>query len=195
MARRVAIIDGHPDPRPGRFLHALGAAYRLGAEDNGHEVQVIEVGSLDFPLLRRADEFQSGTPPATIRAAQETLRWAEHWVILYPLWLGSMPAVLKGFFEQVLRPGFAFEAASKRGMPKKLLRGKSARIVVTMGMPAFFYRWYYRAHSMKSLERNILAFCGIGPVRASTVGMVEGMSDAARERWLKRMSAFGRSAR
>ena len=85
---------------------------------------------------------------------------------------GSMPALLKAFLEQVLRPGFAFGAAERRGMPKKLLAGKSARIVVTMGMPAFFYRLYYRAHSLKSLERNILGFVGIKPVRVTLLGNV-----------------------
>jgi putative NADPH-quinone reductase len=60
-----------------------------------------------------------------------------------------------------------------------------------MGMPALFYRWYYRAHSLKSLERNILAFCGIKPVRASVVGSVEGMSAAKRKSWLAKMAALG----
>ena len=106
-----------------------------------------------------------------------------------------MPAALKGFFEQTLRPGFAFAAAAKGGLPRKLLRGRSARIVVTMGMPAFFYRWYFRAHSLKSLERNVLAFCGIAPVHASIVGMVEGLDDARRTGWLKRMQELGRAAR
>lgn len=194
MATRIAIIDGHPDERPGRFLHALADAYRQGALAVGSEVRLVEVARLDFPLLRRAEEFQGSAPPAAILRCQETLRWANHWVILYPLWLGSMPAALKGFFEQTLRPGFAFEAANRQGMPKKLLRGRSARIVVTMGMPALFYRWYFRAHSLKSLERNILSFCGVGPVRASIVGMVEG-SGKSRAKWLERMRVLGREAR
>jgi len=61
--------------------------------------------------------------------------------------------------EQVARPGFAFGTAKGKGLPPKLLKGRSARVIVTMGMPALFYRWYYRAHSVKNLERNILAFC------------------------------------
>ena len=40
------------------------------------------------------------------------------------------------------------------------MSGKSARIVVTMGMPGFWYRWYFRAHSLRSLQRNILKFVG-----------------------------------
>jgi putative NADPH-quinone reductase len=80
-------------------------------------------------------------------------------------------------------------------MWKKLLKGKSARIVVTMGMPAFFYRWYFRAHSLKSLERNILAFCGIAPIKTSLIGMVDGGDGAKREKWLAKMRALGLKAR
>jgi putative NADPH-quinone reductase len=191
MPKRIAIIDGHPDADPRRFVHALAAAYERGATEAGHEVRRITVAALEVPLLRTAKEFQSGTPSPAVRACQDSLAWAEHWVILYPLWLGSMPALLKGLFEQVARPGYAFAAARGRGLPRKLLAGRSARVVVTMGMPGLFYRWYYRAHSLKSLERNILAFIGIAPVRASVVGMVEGMSAAARAAWLQRMHDFG----
>jgi putative NADPH-quinone reductase len=78
---------------------------------------------------------------------------------------------------------------------KKLLTGKSARIVVTMGMPAFVYRWYFRAHSLKSLERNILSFCSIGPIRESLIGMVEANSDAKWMAELQKMRELGRRAR
>lgn len=73
-----------------------------------------------------------------------------------------------------------------------LLKGRSARLIVTMGMPAFFYRLYYRAHSLKSLKRNILEFCGIAPVRASLVGTVEAAGH--RELWLAKVQALGRKA-
>ncbi len=195
MTKRILIIDGHPDCSAERYLHALSSAYRDGAREAGHEVRGIVVSELEFPLLRTSEDFRSGIPTATIRKCQEDLAWADHVVILFPLWLGSMPALLKGFFEQVLRPGFAFAAATGRRFPQKLLRGKSARIIVTMGMPALFYRWYFRAHSLKSLERNILGFCGLQPVRACVVGMVESMSQAARGNWLARVQKLGHEAR
>lgn len=192
MPRKILILDGHPDPDPARFLHALAEAYADGARAAGHTVRRIRLTDLEFPLLQAGTDFVKGKVPPGLAEAQQLLRWADHWVILYPLWLGSMPARLKGFFEQTLRPGFAFSAAAKGGFPKKLLAGRSARIVVTMGMPAFFYRWYFRAHSLKSLERNVLAFVGIKPVRADIIGNVEGQSAARRAQWLRRMEAAGR---
>lgn len=191
VSKRILIVDGHPDATAERYLHALSTAYRDGARAAGHEVRGIVVSELDFPLLRTSEDFRSGTPNEVIRKCQEDLAWANHVVILFPLWLGAMPALLKGFLEQVLRPGFAFAAAKGRRPPSKLLRGKSARIIVTMGMPGLFYRWYFRAHSLKSLERNILGFCGLRPVRASVIGMVEAMSQAGRGRWLARVHKLG----
>ena len=190
---RIALINGHPDPAGGHFAHALADAYQRGAAAGGHEVRAIAVAQLDVPRLRNAAEWQ-GAPPAAIRAAQDSIAWAEHLVIVFPLWLGDMPAVLKAFFEQTLRPGFAIGEGTPRRLPKKLLAGRSARIVVTMGMPAFFYRLYYRAHSLKSLKRNMLEFVGFAPVRSTVIGMVEG-KPAARQAWLEEMAALGASAR
>ena len=191
MPKRILIIDGHPDSRTGRYVHALAKAYFDGAQVGGHEVQSIIVSETEFPLLRTGEDFQSGEPPAEIRRCQELIRWAEHVVILFPLWLGSMPALLKGFLEQALRPGFAFAEGAGHGLPRRLLSGRSARIIVTMGMPALFYRWYFRAHSLKSLQRNILRFCGFRPVNACVVGMVESMSQAQRGEWLAKIQELG----
>jgi putative NADPH-quinone reductase len=113
-------------------------------------------------------------------------------VFLYPLWLGDMPALMKGFLEQLLRPGFAFSQGTVSDGMRKPLAGKSARVIVTMGMPAAVYRVYFGSHSLKALERNILHFCGIRPVRASVIGSVESMGQARRGVWLARVQRLGR---
>jgi putative NADPH-quinone reductase len=186
--KRIAIIDAHPDADTARFIHALAAAYAEGASQGGHEVRRIDLSGVDFPLIRSRDEWQDGQVPQAIQQVQGSVAWADHLVILYPMWLGDMPALLKGFLEQVLRPGFAFRYRDG-GLPEKLLTGKTARVVVTMGMPAFFYRFIYRAHSLKSFQRNILRFVGIKP-RSSVIGAVEG-SPARRREWLARMTELG----
>lgn len=189
---KIAAIQAHPDPAPGHFGPALADAYRKGAESAGHEVRAIELASLDFPLLRSQHEFEQEPMPSVLEPARDAIDWADHLLVVYPLWLGTMPALLKGFLEQVFRPGFAFEYDA--GWPGGRLKGKSARIVVTMGMPAFVYRWYFRAHSLRSLERNVLAFAGIRPVRASLVGMIGALDESKRARWLERMQQLGRRA-
>ncbi|MEO8631067.1 MAG: NAD(P)H-dependent oxidoreductase [Betaproteobacteria bacterium] len=193
-ACRIVIIQGHPDPRPGHLGHALAQAYATGATRAGHDVKVIDVALLEFPLLRSKQDWETRDPPEPLRDAQRTISWADHLVICYPLWLGSMPALLKAFFEQVFRPEFAVAKPASGNLWKKLLVGKSARIVVTMGMPAFVYRWYFLAHSLRSLERNILRFSGIGPITTSLFGLVEANNDARRQKWLAKMHALGERA-
>ena len=145
---------------------------------------------LIFPLLRTKEEFERGNAPPAISEAQDAIRQADHLLIVYPLWHGTMPALLKGFIEQVFRPDFTLE--NREGeWPVKLLAGRSARIVVTMGMPAIVYRWFYFAHSLRSLERNVLRFCGIKPVRENLFGMVEAADDAKRQKWLEKMQKLG----
>lgn len=190
--RRILIIDGHPDPDPQRFCHALASAYADGARSAGHEVTTLKLASLDVPLLRSRTDWETNGQLTMVAACQRDIAIADHIVIIHPLWLGDMPALLKAFFEQVFRPGFAI-AAEKPSLSPGLLGGKTARVIVTMGMPAFVYRWFFFAHSLRSLRRNILYFVGIRPVRVSIIGSVEG-SAAARRRWLERIRALGRQA-
>lgn len=190
MPKHIAIILGHPDPAGGHFCHALADAYADGASGAGHTVSRIDISRLDFPLLRTKEDFERGNPPSAISEAQDVIREADHLLIVYPLWHGTMPALLKGFIEQVFRPGFTLEHRDGK-WPVKLLAGRSARIVVTMGMPAMVYRWFYFAHSLRSLERNVLRFCGIKPVRENLFGMIDGADDAKRRKWLEKMRSLG----
>lgn len=195
MGERILIIQGHPDCQGRHLCHVLAQAYADGARGAGHEVDTVVPALLDFPLLRSADEWQHGAVPAALVPAQQAIKRASHLVLVYPLWLGEMPALAKGFLEQVARPGFALAAASRNPLRSGLLGGRSARVVVTMGMPAPLYRWFYRAHSLKSLERNILGFAGIKPVRATLVGGAAAMTPQLVERWSARLRRLGAQAR
>ena len=189
----IALICGHPDPSPERFCHALASAYEAAARAAGHTVTRIDVAQLEFSLLRTQHEFEAGTPQADILSAQEAVRTAQHVVLIYPLWLGTMPALLKGFLEQLFRPGFAFKYTGNK-IPKKLLSGRSVRVVITMGMPALAYRWFFFAHSLRSLERNILKFAGLGPIRSTILGGIETASDDKKKQWLTEMAELGKIA-
>ena len=191
---RIVVIQGHPDNSEEHFCHALASAYERGAHGAGHQVSHIDVATVQFPLLRSRKEWEAPIPESLGESVKQIVE-ADHLVIIYPLWLGTMPALLKGFLEQIFRPGVALrDSDDDSEWPKSLLRGKSCRVVVTMGMPGFFYRWYYRAHSLKSLERNILKLSGVAPVRSSVFGLVEGVRDDKRQYWLKEMEALGQKA-
>lgn len=195
MSRRILVIVGHPDPSPDRLCRALASAYAEGAEQTGHIVRRIDLALLEFPMLRTSREFEHGTMPGSLKEAAEAVVWAEHLLFVFPLWLGTMPAMLKAFLEQVMRPGTAFAYPDKGvGFAKSLLRGRSARLVVTMGMPAPVYRFWFLSHGIAGMRRGILHFVGIKPVRETLFGMVANVSDAKRAKWLNQMQRLGERA-
>ncbi|MCA0008755.1 MULTISPECIES: NAD(P)H-dependent oxidoreductase [unclassified Mesorhizobium] len=196
MSRRILIVVGHPDPSPDRLCRGLARAYGEGAEKAGHAVRRVDLAAIDFPMLRTMQEFEHGSIPDELKDAAEAIVWAEHIVFVFPLWLGTMPAMLKAFLEQVMRPGTAFAYPDKGGsFTKTLLRGRSARVVVTMGMPSVLYRLWFLGHGIAGMKRSILHFVGISPVRETLFGMVAGASDATRAKWISQIRNLGERAR
>lgn len=193
MTKHVTLIQGHPDASTPHLCHLLADAYVAGAQEAGHIVQSIDVASLDFPMLCSKDDWEHGQTPTGLVDAQKAILDADHLVVLYPLWLGTLPARFKGFFEQVLRPCLMPEGASMMDW-RKLKKGCSVRIIVTMGMPAIAYRLFYRAHSLKSLERNIFAFVGFGPIRSSVFGMVDALTPEKVDTLCRKVTQMGRKA-
>lgn len=186
---KILIINGHPDPSDARLCAGLATAYAAGATAAGHEVRHVTVGRLDFELLRSAEAFNDGAPPPAIEAVQRDIRWANHLVIVFPLWLGGLPALTKGFFEQVFRPQFTMRWR-KNQMPQGLLEGLTARLIVTMGMPAFAFRLFFGASGVRSFERSVLGLAGI---RRTGTTLIGGAGDqAAAGAWLDRVRDIGR---
>ena len=193
MRKRILLIQGHPDASQDHLCHALASAYASGAALAGHHIRTTTVALLEFPLLRNQHEWEQGTLPPSLTQAQDDIQWSQHMVIFFPLWLGDMPALFKGFLEQIARPGFAFSGKRVDIRGTRPLSGRSARVVVTMGMPAFVYRWYLGAHSVKSLERNILRFVGIEPVSETLIGRVDGATAGKLGSLVLKMEALGRN--
>jgi putative NADPH-quinone reductase len=186
MPKRIVVINGHPDNRPERFCSSVVATYVDSAVQAGHEVRRIDVGKLSFPLLVRFEDFQVAPSIADIRNAQFDIGWAEHLVFIHPLWLGSAPAMLKGFLEQVACGGFGFDSGTA-GNPARRLRGKSAHIIVTMAMPALVYRFVFGSLGIRAFARGILRLSGVWPIRKTYFGGVE-LSERRRTNFLTRVA-------
>ena len=191
MGKHILVINGNPDPAPERLTGAIAGAYAAAAADAGHSVARLDIGSLEFSILRSSADFLTEPGEAAIVAARDEVRRADHLVFVYPLWLGGPPALLKAFMEQISRAGFALQA-SEGGFPRGRLKGKSARIMVTMGMPALVYRLIYRAHGVRAFNASILGIAGIKPIATSYFGAV-GLERRCREAVLA-AGTLGRSA-
>jgi putative NADPH-quinone reductase len=191
--KNIVIIQGHPDPQGNRFCHALAEAYFKGAESKGHHLKLIDIARIDYPTLRTQDEFVKGEIPEMLIESQRLIQSAHHLVIIYPLWLGTMPAYLKAFLEQVFRPSFRANNTNQEKPWERQISEKTAHIIITMGMPDIIYNSYFLAKGMESLEGNILAFFGIKVIRQTLIGSVDSIEDTERQKWLNDIELSGRS--
>ena len=192
MTHKVCIIQGHPHGNARHLCHSLADGYGAGAKSAGAKVSWIDVGAMDVPMMRDPADFMTPPNPAFL-AAQEAVKACDHLVVVYPIWLGAMPAVLKAFFEQLCRSNFAITTGGMNQWPQQMLRAKSARVIVTMGMPATAYRLFYGAHGVKGFESGILAMAGIKPIRETLIGGVGNLSDVKFKTLQDRIRKLGES--
>jgi putative NADPH-quinone reductase len=187
--KKILIINGHPDNES--FNFALANAYKSGALASGAEVKEIIVRELNFDLnLAHGYRKRTDLEPDLIDA-QEKIKWADHLVWIYPVWWGSLPAILKGFIDRTFLPGFAFQKRENSVWWKKLLSNKTARIISTLDQPAWYYWLIYRQPSNNAMKKLTLEFCGIKPVKVTTIGPIRLSKDEFRQSWLKKIEELG----
>jgi len=192
MADNVLVFLGHPDRHS--FCGALADAYAQGAEAAGRCVRVLRLGELQFdPILWNGYGRIQELEPDLVQA-QELIRWAKHLVFVYPVWWGVMPALMKGFFDRTLLPGFGFSFHENSPFQDKLLGGRTARLLVTMDTPSWYYRWVYRRPGHNAMMRTILGFCGIRTRKVIEFGPVKISSPELRAKWITRARKEGSAA-
>jgi putative NADPH-quinone reductase len=187
MKSKILVISGHPDSQS--FCSALARAYAEGASESRAEVRLLDLSEASFePNLKHGYRQRTVLEPDLVQA-QQSISWADHLVFVYPNWWG---AILKGFFDRVLLPGFAFKYRENSPLWDKLLKGKSARLLVTMDTPSWYNRLVYGRAGLKIMKRNILQFCGIAPIKITEISPVRGSSDRQRAKWLDKARSLGR---
>jgi len=188
--KKTLVISGHPNENS--FCAALVDAYVESARSAGADVQVIELGKISFdPVLWHGYKNKQKLEP-DLEKAQELITWAEHLVFVYPNWWGTMPALMKGFLDRVLLPGFAFKYRKDSLLWDKLLTGRTAHLIVTMDSPAWYYRWVVRMPGHHEMKKSILGFCGINVVKISSFGPIRRSTEEQREKWLEQVRAWTR---
>jgi len=189
MGRRVLVILGHP--LRDSLCGALALAYVDGAREAGAQVELLELGALHFdPLLRAGFAGDQPLEP-DLAQAQCAIAAADELVFVHPTWWGGAPALLKGFVDRVFLPGFAFRYRADSPFPERLLKGKRARLLVTMDSPPWWFRWVTGQPGHRMLKTAILEFCGVKPVTVHAFGPVRGSSPKRREAWLKQVRRLG----
>lgn len=187
--KKTLVIMGHP--RSDSLCGNLAREYTAAAQAAGADVTLLELTSLNFDLsLREGYRADQPLEPDLARA-QKLIADANHLVFVFPSWWASMPALLKGFIDRVFLPGFAFKYRKKSPLPEKLLTGKTARIMITMDAPGWYYRWFNRAPGLRLLKFATLEFCGIKPVRYSLFGMVRHAPEKRLQKYIEEARRIG----
>ena len=190
MAKKIAIINGHPNKDSLNF--GFAKAYKKGALESDAEVQEIVIADLKFnPNLSFGYQQRTELEPDLI-AAWEKIKWADHLVWIHPVWWGGLPAITKGFIDRLFLPGFAFKYREKSMFWDKLLTDKTAHIITTLDQPSWYYWLVYGKPSVNQLKKSTLHFCGVKPVKVSYFGIVKGSKENKRQKWCAEVEAFGR---
>lgn len=187
----VLVILGHP--RNNSLCGELADAYAEGARAAGTQVRRLDLASLNFDPNVHTISPNEQPFENDIAKARELILWAEHLVFVYPTWWGTMPALLKGFLDRVLTPGFAFNHCEGGIGYQGLLNGRSAQLITTMDTPPLIYRLLYRQPGKNAMARATLGFCGVRPVRFTACGSVKDSNRQQRQQWLVRARYQGRA--
>lgn len=187
--KKILIINGHPDNES--FCFALAQSYKKGADSSGADCELVNLSDLDFdPNLkygyRKRVDFE-----ADLVEMQEKIKNADHLVFVYPTWWGTYPALLKGFIDRVFVPRFAFKFHENSLLWDKLLKGKSARLIVTMNTPRLVYSLAYKSPGHNSMKKGILKFSGISPVKITCLRSIRFSDENKRKKWLKKIEKLG----
>jgi NAD(P)H dehydrogenase (quinone) len=183
--KKVLIINGHPNSNS--FCNALAEAYYKGSQASGHVVELLHVREMQFNISLSHGYSRAAELAPDVKAAQEKIKWANHIVIIHPVWWGSVPALLKGFFDNVLLPGFAFKYKENSPMWDKLLKGKTGHVIYTSDTPTWLYKYFFSAPSVNQVKNRTLQFCGISPVKVTAIAPIRKSTDAFREKWLNKI--------
>ena len=192
--KKIVVLLGHPDTGQ-THSGELALLYEAAAKKAGHEVKRFNLGEMHFdPILHRGYRAIQELEP-DLKNLQDAIRWADHLVIIYPNWWGTMPALLKGLFDRIWLPGFCFSYMKDNmgahfHLWRRLMKGKSARVIVLSGsMP--FTIWLFMGDYTNEIYRNILWFAGF-KTKVTRLGPSEKAPEWKWNEWRRQIIRFGR---
>ena len=192
--KKIVILLGHSDK--GETLSGqMALLYEAAAKKAGHEVKRFNLYDMRFdPILHKGYKVIQDLEP-DLMTLQEAIRSCDHLVVIYPNWWCTMPALLKGLFDRMWLPGFAFNfRKNKKGAPvlgwKKRLKGKTARVILLSGMHPFLI-WLFFGDYTNEIKKGILWFAGF-KVKTSLFGPSEIAPEWKKNEWRRKVALLGK---
>ena len=163
--KNILIINGRPDKES--FNYALSDAYLKGASKTNANITQINIGELDFsPNLAYGYRKRCELEPDLVDSI-EKIKVADHIVWVFPMWWYGYPALMKGFIDRIFLPGITYQPVEGKPFPKKLLKGKTARIIITSDTPKWYNSLIMKNPTINQFKKGTLQFCGINPVKVT----------------------------
>ena len=191
MKKRVLVLAANP--KKDSFTNCLAETYAAAAEKK-HEVHLLKLSDMEFKIDLSGGYAEEHSMEEAIKSFQASLEWCEHLGGFTPIWWGALPAKLKGLIDRAFLPGFAFQYENGKSIPKKLLQGRTARIVMTMDTPPWYYFVIQGAPAIRQLKAATLKFVGFNSVKSKMIGPIISSTEESRSRWLNDVAKLGYSA-
>ena len=189
---KILIINGHPDKES--YCHALAQQYYNGAKERESSVSILHLTELKFnPILEYGYRKRTELEPDLVDAIAK-IKEADHIVWIFPMWWYSTPALLKGFIDRTFLPGITFDYEKGKSLPKKLLKGKTARIIITSDTPRWFDFLFMRSPAINQFKRGTLGFTGFKPVKVTYIATLKKSKEAFRKKWLEKVFRLGKNS-
>jgi len=189
MSKKILVIAGHPDENS--FSSALAKTYFDAARQSGADISILELAKVDFnPNLTANNKYGKDMEPV-LTEIQQKIKEAEHLVFVYPNWWGTFPGILKSFIDRVFIKGFAYDFIDNNPIRKALLKGKTARLIVTMDTPKWYYYLVYKQPGHYAMKKCTLKFCGIKPVKITTFSPIKNTTETQRKKYLQKVLKLG----
>ena len=185
-SKKILLLLGHPDKSG--FCGEMADAYEAGARAAGHHIDRMNIGEMQFdPILHKGYRARQELEPDLVRF-QQLVTACDHFVVVYPVWWVSMPAILKGLFDRAWLPGSAFRYIKTNSGARtifwhRLFRGKTSRVLMASGTHPLLVR-FLPGNVNAQLKWGILWFAGFS-VRTTWFGPSENIPEARKARWLQ----------
>ncbi|WP_062059798.1 NAD(P)H-dependent oxidoreductase [Aquimarina longa] len=187
--KQLLIINGNPNKNS--FNYALSEAYKAGAYATECAISQINIADLQFnPNLQYGYTQRMELEPDLVDTI-EKIKKADHIVWVFPVWWFGLPALMKGFIDRTFLPGITYQPIEGKALPEKLLKGKTARVIITSDTPKWYNYLFMKSPVIHQFKKGTLEYCGISPVKITYISPINGSDLKFREDWLKKITQLG----
>ncbi|GEM48405.1 NAD(P)H-dependent oxidoreductase [Deinococcus cellulosilyticus] len=180
---KTLILYAHPFETS--FNHAVLEVVKGTLKSHQAEVVVRPLYQLNFQPIASPTDFEAltaGETRADVREEQDWVQWADGIILIYPVWWTGMPAILKGYFDRVFTPGFAYRYED--GIKHRLLQGKQGLIFSTTGATREACEKGMFEAMNRTVDEGIFQFSGIAVRGHHYMSNLPGSTAEEREKML-----------